>query len=694
MKENTPELPGIVRQDDWLRPATAAIEARRNRFVQRTAEIARAVGYHEPIAAIPEAPGTALSDWANAHLHFGLHRDPLKGGWWFREWLPGAREVFLFGDWNEWERTQFPLERNEAGEWSVFIPDEAVKGRLRHGSLVKMYVHGADGSWLDRIPAYIRRVVQDERTKDYAGQVWHPAEPFDWQGDAFDISDRAVPPIIYECHVGMSGEQEGVSTYAEFTRDVLPRIVALGYNTVQLMAVAEHPYYGSFGYHVSNFFAPSSRFGTPEELKELVRTSHAMGLAVVMDVVHSHYVKNVNEGLNRLDGTDTLYSPATGGDHPQWDSRLFDYGRHEVQHFLLSNIKYWLTEFRFDGFRFDGVSSMLYHHHGLNDHWDLDAYFGPGVNHDAVLYLSLANTLAHSLDRGAVTIAEDVSGMPGIAATPMDGGLGFDYRLGMAIPDFWIEYLKDVPDEQWSMNRIWSVLNDRLPQVPTIAYAESHDQALVGDKTIAFRLMDKEMYFAMSRTDRSLVVERGMALHKMIRLATITLGGEGYLNFMGNEFGHPEWIDFPREGNGWSYSHARRQWSLSEDEALRYADLLRFDKAMIALVRRFGILQSGYGQVLNLDEGTKTMVYEQGGLVFVLNWHTMASVPDYIIPVPVPGRYRMALCSDHPVFGGIGRLEWEQDYFTFERKDADGVVRHYMKIYNINRAAMVFERKD
>lgn len=688
---NTPSsVPPMVERDVWLQPAAPEIAARCARFDSRLGDIRKW--------------NRSLSNYANAHLYFGIHYDPVRRGWWFREWLPGAREVFFFGDFNDWERTQYPAELlpDSHGVWSLFLPDKATCGRLRHGSRVKMYIHGADGSWTDRIPAYIRRVVQNETTKDYCGQVWEPPTPFDWEGDNYNLHIYTAQdggPLIYEAHVGMAQEKEGVGTYNEFTDLILPKVKELGYNTVQLMAIAEHPYYGSFGYHVSNFFAPSSRFGTPEDLKRLVKSAHAMGIGVVMDLVHSHYVKNVNEGINRLDGTDHLYSPpGPAGEHPQWDSMLFDYGKYEVQHFLLSNIKYWLDEFHFDGFRFDGVTSMLYHHHGVNaPEWSLDAYFGEEANREAILYLTLANELVHELRPGAITIAEDVSGMPGVTVPIHEGGMGFDYRLGMAIPDFWIEYLKDVPDEEWDLYRMWEVLCNRLPGVRTVAYCESHDQALVGDKTIAFRLMDKEMYFSMNRESKSVVIDRGLALHKMIRLITSTLGGEAYLTFMGNEFGHPEWIDFPREGNGWSYAHARRQWSLAGADYLRYIDLLRFDRAMVALLKRYKILSAGYGYRLKVDQENKTLVYEQGGLLFVFNWHPCASIPDYELPAPKAGKWRVALGSDDPQFGGQGRVlsgPESGEYFTYARTDGDGITRNYMRIYNINRSALVFELAD
>lgn len=667
----------IIESDEWLVPVENEINNRYERYKQRLSEI--------------EQYSCSLKDFANGHLFYGIHYDPTARGWWVREYLPGARAVSVFGDWNDWERLQFNLTKDEWGIWSVFISDEESKGRLRHGSLIKLHIHGADDTQLDRIPAYIRRVLQDETTKDFVGQVWDPEQKFDWSGDEFYMELNGSP-LIYEVHVGMSLEKEGVATYAEFEQKVLPRIKKLGYNTIQMMAVAEHPYYGSFGYHVSSLFAPSSRFGTPEELKHLIKTAHSMGLAVIMDIVHSHYVKNIAEGINRLDGTDNIYSPAgEAGDHPHWDSKLFDYGKTQVQHMLLSNVKYWLDEFHFDGYRFDGVSSMIYYHHGYADFMSnsYDAYFGDAVNRDAITYLTLANKLTHEVKPSAITIAEDVSGMPGMAVSIEDGGVGFDYRLAMAIPDFWIKYLKDVPDEKWDLWEMWTLMNNRMPSAKTVAYCESHDQALVGDKTIAFRLMDKQMYYAMDKSSQDLVVDRGIALHKMIRLFTITLGGNAYLNFMGNEFGHPEWIDFPREGNGWSYAHARRQWSLAENEALRFADLERFDAAMVRLVRAHHILRSGYGYNLLADDHNKTIVYEQAGLVFVFNWHPSASIMNYQMPVPVAGNYRIILNSDDKRFGGFDRVDNSTVCSSYT---IDG--RHYINIYNVSRSAIVLEHFD
>jgi len=662
----------LVKQDPWLEPSAQDIEDRYNRFRDKQASINKDFG--------------SLNRFADAYKYYGINYDSKRKGWTYREWAPHAHALFLTGDFNNWQEYSCPLVRNEFGVWEVFL-DERTYGRtFVHGSKIKVLVVSQKGNNY-RIPAYIKRVVQDEDTKNFSGQLWF-SKKYNWKGDKFKLNpDNEL--FIYECHVGMAQEREGLGSYQEFADDILPRIKDNGYNAIQMMAIQEHPYYGSFGYHVSNFFAPSSRFGTPEELKYLIKKAHQMGIAVILDIVHSHTVKNTVEGINEFDGSDAQYfHPGDRGEHPEWDSKIFDYGKTEVLRFLLSNVKYWMKEFHFDGFRFDGVGSMMYYHHGLETIDSRDKYFKQGVEWDAVTYLQLANKLIHSINSKVISIAEDVTGMPGLTAKVNDGGLGFDYRLGMGIPDFWIKLLKEFKDEDWDIHMMWQVLNDRLPHVKTITYAESHDQALVGDKTLAFRLMDKEMYFHMQKDDTDLTIERGMALHKMIRLFTIALGGQAYMNFMGNEFGHPEWIDFPREGNDWSYKHSRRQWSLVDNPELKYQYLGAFDVAMVQLVNDQRLMKSLFAQQLNMDEENKTIVFERKNLVFVFNFHPSNSIPDYRFPVPKAGSYQVILNSDSSEFGGHGRIDESVTYFS----EADDKGNHFLKIYNTNRTALVLKQ--
>jgi 1,4-alpha-glucan branching enzyme len=677
MKEKLPvnKRLALVASDPWLEPAEHEIKNRLGRFQERLNQINDQYG--------------SLLKFADAYNYFGIHYDKKAKGWYYREWAPAAFDLFLTGDFNDWNRTSHPLKKLENGVWEIFLDEKTYKNRFVHNSKIKVLVHAANG-WKERVPVWINRVVQDDYTKDFAGQVWMPKNTFSWKDDHFKPGD-IDSLLIYECHVGMAQEKYGVGTWVEFANNILPRIKEGGYNAIQLMAVAEHPYYGSFGYHVSNFFAPSSRFGTPEELKYLIKTAHSMGIAVIMDIVHSHTVKNLNEGLNEFDGTDHQFThPGERGNHPNWDSKLFDYGKTEVIRFLLSNLKYWLKEYHFDGFRFDGVTSMMYFHHGNAAFGAREKYFTDGVEFDAITYLQLANKLIHQIKKDAVSIAEDVSGMPGLCFPIEEGGIGFDYRLAMGIPDFWVKTLKEKKDEDWHMDNLWHVLTDRRPEVKTIAYAESHDQALVGDKTIAFWLMDKEMYFHMHIDDQHLVIDRGIALHKMIRLITIALGGEAYLNFIGNEFGHPEWIDFPRIGNNWSYHYARRQWSLRDDPNLKYRFLAEFDKAMINLIKDKNVLNAGYGYKISNDEHNKTLIFEKAGLIFIFNFHPGHSIPDYEFYVIEGGNYRIILNSDSPEFGGHNRVDDSRQYTTMFEPSTG---KHFLKVYIPNRTALVFEKQ-
>lgn len=670
----TPKHIGIVASDPYLEPYEAAIRGRHEHALWKIGQLTR-------------NGRQTLSDFANGYKYFGLHKVP-RGGWVFREWAPTATDIYLVGDFNNWtEDEKYRCKRIEGtGNWELKLPAKAMK----HGQLYKMHVkwNGGEG---ERIPAWCQRVVQDEVTKIFSAQVWAPKTPYQWKKKNFKANTN--PLLIYECHVGMGQDAEKVGTYTEFKDNVLPRVAKDGYNCIQVMAIQEHPYYGSFGYHVSSFFAPSSRFGTPEELKALIDAAHQMGISVVMDIVHSHAVKNEVEGLGNLAGDPNQYFyPGDRHEHPAWDSLCFDYGKDDVIHFLLSNCKYWLEEFHFDGFRFDGVTSMLYYSHGLGEAFtNYGDYFNGHEDDNAICYLTLANKLIHEVNPKAITIAEEVSGMPGLAAKFEDGGYGFNYRMAMNIPDYWIKTIKERRDEDWKPSSIfWEVKNRRADE-QTISYCESHDQALVGDKTIIFRLIDADMYWHFKQGDENDMVHRGIALHKMIRLVTLGTINGGYLNFMGNEFGHPEWIDFPREGNGWSYKYARRQWNLVDNPELDYHFLGDFDRKMIEVVKGEKNFIKTPVQEIWHNDGDQVLAFMRGDLVFVFNFSPTRSFTDYGFLVP-EGDYKVVLNSDAKEFGGNGFADDTMVHHTnFDpvyEKDHKG----WLKLYIPARSAVVLKK--
>ena len=665
----------ILKNDPYLKPYEGAIEGRTH--------------YYEHMEwRLTDEGKCKLKDFANGHLYYGLSRMQ-DGRWIMREWAPNATAIYIKGDFNNWQKSEdYRLQPIGNGNWEGVFAAESMK----HGQLFKLLVEW-EGGYGERIPSYARRVVQDEQTKIFSAQVWAPEKPYKWQTKRFRANTD--PLLIYECHIGMATSEEKVGTYEEFRLNVLPRVKRLGYNCLQIMAIQEHPYYGSFGYHVSNFFAPSSRFGTPEELKHLIDDAHSMGIAVIMDLVHSHAVKNELEGLGNFDGTPYQYfHTGPRREHPAWDSLCFNYQKPEVLHFLLSNCKYWLEEFKFDGFRFDGVTSMIYRSHGLGEDFNgYESYYNLNQDGDAICYLMLANRLIHQVNKYAITIAEEMSGMPGLAYPLKYGGMGFDYRLAMGIPDFWIKYIKEVKDEDWKAGHILYEMTNRRKDEKTISYAESHDQALVGDKTIIFRLIDAEMYWHMQHGDNTFMVDRGMALHKMIRLITASTINGGYLNFMGNEFGHPEWIDFPREGNNWSYKYARRQWELVDNQNFYFSDLNRFDERMIHLIGGIEGFENLPIQNLWDKEGDQVVAYMRGDYVFVFNWNGQKSFADYGFLAPA-GKYTVVLNTDAKEFAGFGIADDSVEHFTQPDPLYDKEGKGWLRLYLPARSAVVLKKEN
>ena len=646
--------------DEWLHPFKDDILAQQNYLLHARNHILDG-----------KSPGEFALGWH----YFGLHKKP--DGWIMREWAPNATAIYLVCEKNNWQDSpDYEFEPKKDGQWQLKLSLKL----LNHGDKYKLHIywnHGRNDGY--RLPAYANYVLQNEETKGFDAIVWQPKNQYIWR---YKTPPLPETPLIYEAHIGMASTDEKVASYSEFTKNVLPRIKYLGYNTVQLMAIAEHPYYGSFGYHVANFFAPSSRFGTPDDLKQLIDTAHSLGLRVIMDIVHAHSVSNENEGLGNFAGDKSQYFCAgERGRHSQWDSLVFDYGKPEVVHFLLSNVRYWLDEFRFDGFRFDGVTSMIYSHHGLGKSFtSYNDYYNNTLQLDALAYLQMANDVAHSVGKSILTIAEDTSALPGLALPGKNGGIGFDYRLSMGVPDLWIKILKEKKDEDWDLVHLFYELTARRPEEKVISYAESHDQAMVGDKTIMFRLADKTMYWHMQKSDNNIEIERAIALHKMIRLITASTNGGGYLNFMGNEFGHPEWIDFPREGNKWSFAHARRRWDLVDNGFLKYEWLYNFDKAMIKIISDSSkyTVQNTY---INQNDGVISFV--RGEYLFIFNFSPSKSHEDYGIPTK-DGDYNLILSSDDDTFGGLNRI---QDNGNYIAKD------NLIKIYTPARTACIFKLK-
>ena len=621
--------------------------------------------------------GQTLNDFANAHDYYGFHH--VKGGWYYREWAPNAYQLYLEGEFNNWNKTSHPLTSLGNGDWELYLEGDDA---LWDGCKVKTVVD-ANLTRTEHLPLYTRRAVQNKTDNSFECEVIDDAKVFEWTDADFVAEDQLY---IYEAHVGMAQEEGRVGTYKEFADITLKHVKDAGYNTIQLMAIMEHPYYGSFGYQVSNFYAASSWFGKPEDLKYLVNKAHEMGIRVLLDLVHSHAVKNTSEGINMFDGTEwQFFHAGDKGEHPAWGTKCFDYGKTGVLHFLLSNLKFWMTEYHFDGFRFDGITSMLYHDHGLGtDFNDNSKYFSYNTHTEAITYLQLANELIRQVNPKAITIAEDMSGMPGMCLPIEDGGIGFDYRLGMGLPDMWIKAVK-TQDEFWDINNMWGSMCLRRPGEGTVAYVESHDQALVGDQTMIFRLAGANMYTDMDKATHNPVIDRAIALHKMIRAFTLGGAGEAYLNFMGNEFGHPEWIDFPREGNGWSFDYCRRQWSLKNNGYLKYEWLDKFDKDLVKVTKDSKMFDQKMADLLLMKAPEQTVVFGRKDLMFALNFHYAHSLKDVLVPIREKADYEVVMCSDDKVYGGQELVK----HMVYEAKTFDD--QHFIQLYIPARTAIILK---
>ncbi|KAK5172643.1 alpha-1,4-glucan branching enzyme [Saxophila tyrrhenica] len=671
---------GVIALDPYLEPFAPALKSR----YAKAQEWMQTIDAHEG----------GLEKFSRGYEKFGFNVSS-DNTITYREWAPNALRAYLIGDFNGWNRDSHEMKRDPYGVWEITFPPVDGRPAIEHDSKLKIsLVVPNDHARQERIPAWITRVTQDLSVSPvYDARFWNPPHKYEFKNPR---PPKPQSARIYEAHVGISSPDPKIATYKEFTQNMLPRIHKLGYNTIQLMAVMEHAYYASFGYQINSFFAASSRYGFPDDLKELIDTAHGLGITVLLDVVHSHASKNVLDGLNMFDNSDHLYfHEGARGRHELWDSRLFNYGHHEVIRFLLSNLRFWMDEYRFDGFRFDGVTSMLYTHHGIGTGFSggYHEYFGPNVDEDGVVYLMLANEMLHTLFPDAITIAEDVSGMPALCVKLSLGGIGFDYRLAMAVPDLYIKWLKEKQDIEWDMGALCHTLTNRRHGEKTIAYAESHDQALVGDKTLLFWLCDSEMYTNMSvLSPFTPVIERGLALHKMIRLITHGLGGEAYLNFEGNEFGHPEWLDFPREGNSNSFHYARRQFNLPDDPDLRYGSLNAFDAAMQWAEEKYGWLHSPQAYISLKNEEDKVIVFERAGLLWIFNFHPSASFTDYRVGVEEGGTYQIVVNTDRKDFGGLGRIDEGTRFFSTDMSWNGR--RNFVQVYLPTRTAMVLAKEE
>ncbi|XP_047249302.1 1,4-alpha-glucan-branching enzyme 3, chloroplastic/amyloplastic isoform X3 [Capsicum annuum] len=536
---------------------------------------------------------------------------------------------------------------------------------LPHGSQYRVYFNTPNGP-LERVPAWATFVIPDADGKQAVAVHWEPTPEYAYKWK----HKQPVKPKslrIYECHIGISGQEPKISSFNDFISKVLPHVKEAGYNAIQIIGVVEHKDYFTVGYRVTNFYAVSSRYGTPDDFKRLIDEAHGLGLLVFLEIVHSYAAADEMVGLSLFDGTnDCYFHTGKRGLHKFWGTRMFKYGDLDVLHFLLSNLNWWVEEYHVDGFHFHSLSSMLYTHNGFASFTgDMDEYCNQYVDKDALLYLILANEVLHTLHPNVITIAEDATLYPGLCDQTSQGGLGFDYFANLSASEMWLALLENTPDHEWCM--------------------KNHNQSISGGCSFAEILIGNSLGKS-SISQESLV--RGCSLHKMIRLITCTIGGHAYLNFMGNEFGHPKRVEFPMSSNNFSFSLANRSWDLLENDV--HYQLFSFDKDMMDLDKNGRILSRGLANIHHVNDTTMVISYLRGPNLFVFNFHPVNSYERYTIGVEEAGEYQITLNTDEKKYGGRGLFGHDQNLQRTINRRADGK-RICLEVPLPSRSAQVYK---
>ncbi len=411
------------------------------------------------------------------HERFGAH--VVDGGTRFAVWAPAARAVHVIGDFNDWKPGAATMAKiGDTGVWEVVVPG------VGHGALYKYEIEAADGKHLFKADPFAQR---HEVAPNTASMVWD--RTYTW-GDAAWMSKRQgtlgndAPVAIYEVHLGSWRRSDGqLPTYASITPQLVDYVTRLGFTHVELLPLSEHPFYGSWGYETTGYFAATSRYGEPEELMALIDALHQAGVGVVIDWVPAHFPNDAH-GLVAFDGTPLYeYADPRRGFHPEWNTMIFDYGRPEVQSFLLSSAMAWLDRFHVDGLRVDGVATMLYRDYGRQGGEWVANDRGGNENDEAVELLRRLNTAIHREHSDVVTMAEESTAWPKVSGAVDDGGLGFDYKWDMGWMHDTLAYLARDP-----IHRKYH--HNELTMRGMYAFAErfvlplSHDEVVYGKRSL------------------------------------------------------------------------------------------------------------------------------------------------------------------------------------------------------------------
>lgn len=559
----------------------------------------------------------------------GAHITEVDGrkGVYFAVWAPNAAGICVVGDFNNWCGDNYEMRRHDdSGIFELFTEN------AHEGSLYKYLIYTKDGRMLYKADPY---ATYSQRRPDNASIVydinryqWNDGQ---WLAEEEKVAPTKRPMAIYEVHLGSwkkkdDGTPEGFLNYRESAVQLVDYMKYMGYTHIELMGIAEHPFDGSWGYQVTGYFVPTSRYGTPEDFMYFVDYLHQNGIGVILDWVPAHFPKD-EHGLANFDGTPTYeYADSRKGEHPDWGTKIFDYGRTQVISFLISNALYWVEKFHVDGLRVDAVASMLYLDYGRNQgQWVPNKYGGNG-NLEAMDFFRHLNSVMRSRNPRAITIAEESTAWPGITASEEEGGLGFTFKWNMGWMHDFLEYMK--LDPYFRSNN-----HNKMTFAMTYAYSENFILVLSHDEVVHLKCsMINKM--PGEYEDKFANLKVGY---------TFMMGHPGKkLLFMGQDFG--QWAE-------WSEAKSL-DWHLTNENM--HSDLQKYVKSLLSIYNRYKACyeldQDPEGfEWMDPDDYTRS-IYSfvrktmdgRDSILYVCNFTPVAR-PDFRVGVPCPGRYTLLL---------------------------------------------------
>ena len=588
----------------------------------------------------------------------GAHPTKQKGkdGVYFAVWAPRAQEVAVVGDFNGWDPNENIMKcDNDMGIYQLFIPG------VKSGDLYKFCITSPSGELLYKADPYAnyaeKRPGNASRVYDITNFKWNDSV---WMKNRqnYDVNKNAMS--IYEVHPGSwrkhpqnEHDEDGFYNYRELAHSLAEYVKDMGYTHVELMGIAEHPFDGSWGYQVTGYYAPTSRYGTPDDFQYFVNYMHKNKIGVISDWVPAHFPKDAH-GLADFDGTPTYeYADPRKGEHPDWGTKVFDYEKNEVKNFLIANALFWMEQYHIDGLRVDAVASMLYLDYGReNGQWVPNKY-GENKNLEAIEFFKHLNTVVLGRNKGTVMIAEESTAWPKVTAHPEEGGLGFSLKWNMGWMHDFLEYMKlDPYFRQYNHHKMTFSL--------TYAYSENYVLVLSHDEVVHLKcsMINKMPGLGQDKIENLKVGYSYMLGHPGKKLL-----------FMGQEFGqYQEW------------SEARElDWYLTAESSHR--ELRDYVKELLKMYKKYPALYAtdhteGAFEWINADDASRS-IYSfirksptgRNNLLFVINCTPVAR-DDYRVGVPKKKQYRLVLNSKDPKFGG--NVPVEKTVYMAQKKECDG----------------------